>query len=604
MTLINKNKTNVGFFQFLGIAKWIVSFSFKMAPFDAAAFFILQIIANLDQIINPYIFAKLLDEVIKIAGKTESLKSILPLLVILFSYNLLISLIRFLRSFYRNNFRIINNWKIEQKLYDKVDALGIQTQENSEFANYLQRAKEASGNISNFLEQIFAFLSLIITLLISGLIVFNTAPFIILLILVFTIPTFVIDRKYMGKVWKFHRDTTEERRSARTTSNVLLDSAKLHEIDISSAFGYLNNHYKKFTDSLIKFYREIYKKWFSLAYLTDNLNDIIVFIGYTFIFKNLLRGLISIGTATFQIRNLTVFSNNLEEVSGQFGSIYEDGIRFNDLKKIFEIIPPFPDGKIDYVYSEKPPLINFNAVSFKYPDSETEVIKNLNLEIKPGEKIAIVGENGAGKTTIVKLLCRFYQASKGEIFLNEENINDLKIESWYKNLGVLFQDFNVYSHLTVKENIHLGKSGEKLDINRMIKAAQSANADEFIKKYPKEYDQILSEKYAGGIRPSTGQWQKIAIARFFYRNSPVVVFDEPTASIDAISEAKIFREIYDFFKDKTVIIISHRFSTVRNADKIYVLDNGRITEGGTHKELLKLKGKYAEAFKIQAKGYT
>ena len=603
MALNNKSKTNVGFFQFLGIAKWIVSFSFKMAPFDTAAFFILQTISNLDQIINPYIFAKLLDGVIKIAGKTQSLKSIFPLLIILFLYNLLISLIRSLRSFYGNNLSYINNWRVEQKLYEKANILGIQTQENSEFANYLQRAKEVSGNIFNFLEKIFTFLSLIITLLISGLIIFTTAPLIILLILVFTIPTFVIDRKYMGKIWKFHRDTTEERRSVRTTSSILLDSVKLHEIDISSAFVYLSNHYKKFTDNLLRFYRETYKKWFSLAYITDNLNDIIVFIGYTFIFKNLLKGLISIGTTTFQIINLSVFSNNLEDASGRFGSVYEDGIRFNDLKKIFEITPPFPDGKMDYIYSEKPPLINFNAVTFKYPDSDIEVIKNLNLEIKPGEKIAIVGENGAGKTTLVKLLCRFYQVNEGAIFLDEKNINDLKIDSWHKNLGVLFQDFNTYPNLTVKENIYLGKSGEKLDINRMIKAAQSASADEFIKKYPKGYEQILSEKYAGGIRPSTGQWQKIAIARFFYRNSPVVVFDEPTASIDAISEAKIFKEIYDFFKDKTVIIISHRFSTVRNADKIYVLDNGKIIESGNHKELLKSKGKYAEAFKVQAKGY-
>ena len=603
MALNNKSKTNVGFFQFLGIAKWIVSFSFKMAPFDTAAFFILQTISNLDQIINPYIFAKLLDGVIKIAGKTQSLKSIFPLLIILFLYNLLISLIRSLRSFYGNNLSYINNWRVEQKLYEKANILGIQTQENSEFANYLQRAKEVSGNIFNFLEKIFTFLSLIITLLISGLIIFTTAPLIILLILVFTIPTFVIDRKYMGKIWKFHRDTTEERRSVRTTSSILLDSVKLHEIDISSAFVYLSNHYKKFTDNLLRFYRETYKKWLSLTYITDNLNDIIVFIGYTFIFKNLLKGLISIGTTTFQIINLSVFSNNLEDASGRFGSVYEDGIRFNDLKKIFEITPPFPDGKMDYIYSEKPPLINFNAVTFKYPDSDIEVIKNLNLEIKPGEKIAIVGENGAGKTTLVKLLCRFYQVNEGAIFLDEKNINDLKIDSWHKNLGVLFQDFNTYPNLTVKENIYLGKSGEKLDINRMIKAAQSASADEFIKKYPKGYEQILSEKYAGGIRPSTGQWQKIAIARFFYRNSPVVVFDEPTASIDAISEAKIFKEIYDFFKDKTVIIISHRFSTVRNADKIYVLDNGKIIESGNHKELLKSKGKYAEAFKVQAKGY-
>jgi ATP-binding cassette subfamily B protein len=603
MAVLKKDKNTTGFIQFMGITSWLVSFCFKLAPLETGTSFIFGVIANLDQIIYPFIFAKILDSVIKIMGKTESLNEVFFWLLIFFLYNLLISLFRFARAFFRNNLRQINIWKVEQKLYEKVNTLGIQIQENPDFSNYLQRAKEITGNVYNFIEQTFEFLSMLITLIVSAFIAFNITPLIILLVIIFTIPSILIDRKYMGKIWGYIKDKTEERRSIRSSSANLLDSAKLHEINISSAFDYLSNHYKKFTENLLKFYRETYKKWFSLAYLYDNLSDIVVFIGYAFIFKKLLKGLISIGDTTFQIRNLNVFSNNLDNASSQFGAIYEDSLRFNDLKKIFEMTPSFSDGKIEYLYSENPPLINFNAITFKYPDSEIEVIKNLNLEIKPGEKIAIVGENGAGKTTLVKLLCRFYQVEKGAIFINKENINDFKIDGWYKNLGVLFQDFNTYSHLTVKENIYLGKSYEKFDFNQMIKATQSANADEFIKKYPKGYEQILSEKYTKGIRPSTGQWQKIAIARFFYRNPPVVVFDEPTASIDAISEAKIFKEIYDFFKDKTVIIISHRFSTVRNADKIYVLDNGRIIESGTHKELLKLKGKYAEAFKIQAKGY-
>lgn len=601
--LSEKYKTDAGFLHSLGIAKWIVVFSFKLAPLETGAFFVFEALAHLDQIVNPFIFAKILDSVIKIIGQTESLSSVFPWLLVFFFYNLLISLVRYLRSFYRNNFRTIANWKVDQKLYEKVNGLGIQIQENPVFSNYLQRAKETTMNIPNFIEKTSEFFSVIVTLVVSALIALKAAPLIILLMIIFAIPSYLTDRKYMRRTWAYHRDTTEERRSIRASSNILLDSAKLHEINISSAFNYLDGHFRRYADKTLKFYRGLYKKWFSSSYLYDNLSDIIVFIGYVFIFKNLLKGLITIGTTTFQIRNLNVFSNNLEYAGTQFISIYEDSVRFNDLKKIFEMTSPFADGKIEYPSSGEPPLIKFKNATFKYPDSDAEVIKNLNLEIKPGEKIAIVGENGAGKTTLVKLLCRFYQVNKGEIFLNEKNINDLKIESWYKNLGVLFQDFNVYPHFTVKENIHLGKSDEAFDFGQMIKVIQNVNADEFIKKYPKGYNQVLSEKYAGGIRPSTGQWQKIAIARFFYRNSPVVVFDEPTASIDAISEAKIFKEIYDFFKDKTVIIISHRFSTVRNADKIYVLDNGQIIESGSHQELLKLKGRYAEAFKIQAKGY-
>ena len=265
--------------------------------------------------------------------------------------------------------------------------------------------------------------------------------------------------------------------------------------------------------------------------------------------------------------------------------------------------PIVEDGHIELFSSEITPSIRFKDVSFKYPGADKYVIENLSLDIKPGEKIAIVGENGAGKTTIVKLLSRFYKVDKGAVLLDDININDIKIESWYKNLGVLFQDYNTYPHLTLKENIYLGRSYEPIDISKIEIAAHQANVDSFVHDYKKGYDQVLSEKYKGGTRPSTGQWQKIAIARFFYRNSPVVVFDEPTASIDAISEAEIFGKIYDFFKGKTVIIISHRFSTVRNADKIYVLDKGEIIESGNHEELMKLKGKYHKAFNIQAKGY-
>jgi ATP-binding cassette subfamily B protein len=170
-------------------------------------------------------------------------------------------------------------------------------------------------------------------------------------------------------------------------------------------------------------------------------------------------------------------------------------------------------------------------------------------------------------------------------------------------MGILFQDYNAYSSLTVKENVEIDSISNNVTEKTVKEALKKANALEFIEKYKDGVNQILSERYKGGIRPSTGQWQKIAIARVFHRGAPVLILDEPTASIDAVAEAKIFDNIYKFAKDKTVIIISHRFSTVRNADRIIVLDKGRIIEQGSHEELLKNNGKYARAFKLQAKGY-
>lgn len=295
-------------------------------------------------------------------------------------------------------------------------------------------------------------------------------------------------------------------------------------------------------------------------------------------------------------------SDNIFRLALSFNDMYESSQRIDEFKRIFDMKSAFEDGEKRFQKLNGGPGIEFQDVSFSYPGSKPKVIKNLNLKIRPGEKVAIVGHNGAGKTTFVKLACRFYKASQGKILINGVDITEVKGKSWYRNIAVLFQDYNTYPQLSARENIMIGKVGGAK--GRVIRASKMARAHEFIKEYKDGYEQILSEKFKGGTRPSTGQWQKIAIARFFYRNAPLIIFDEPTASIDAVSEKKIFDKIYRFFKGKTVIIISHRFSTVRNADRIIVFDKGRIVEQGSHEELVALGGVYARAFGLQAEGYA
>jgi ABC-type multidrug transport system fused ATPase/permease subunit len=261
------------------------------------------------------------------------------------------------------------------------------------------------------------------------------------------------------------------------------------------------------------------------------------------------------------------------------------------------------DGDIALPRLETPPEIEFKDVKFSYPNSKEIIFANFNLKINSGEKVAIVGPNGAGKSTLTKLIARLYDPQEGEILINQKDLKELKIDDWYKNMGLLFQDFKIYDPLTVEENIYIGKSVKPLDKKKVIEASKNADAYKFIQKYPKKFNTFMNDRYEGGIQPSKGQKQKIAIARFFYRNAPLAIFDEPTSAIDAESEYKIFNRIYDFFKNKTVIIISHRFSTVRNADRIIVLDEGKIIEEGSHKELIAMNGKYAKAFRLQAEGY-
>ncbi|MBI2057976.1 MAG: ABC transporter ATP-binding protein [Candidatus Yanofskybacteria bacterium] len=226
----------------------------------------------------------------------------------------------------------------------------------------------------------------------------------------------------------------------------------------------------------------------------------------------------------------------------------------------------------------------------------------MSFKLKPGEHLAIVGPNGAGKTTLIKLLLRFYDPTKGSIMVDDYDLKEIKIDNWYKFISTLFQDF-VKFNLTIRDNIILGKP-KVVDEAKIREAARKSGAEEFINKLPKKYNQRLGRGFEDSAELSIGQWQKLALARAFYEESPILILDEPTSSIDAEAEAKIFDNLDKLYNDKTLVIVSHRFSTVRNADKIIVLKNGKVAEEGNHEFLMSQKGIYSTMFQKQAKGYV
>ncbi|MEK7568642.1 MAG: ABC transporter ATP-binding protein [Patescibacteria group bacterium] len=595
--------TKLSFLKFLDTLRWLFVYNIKLAPVAASFNAFAAIFSTASPLVNAYIFARLLDDVIKIATAHGDPKEIIPMLGVLLAYNLINSAINATNGYASQVMSAATQYKSPQILYRHIHSLGIQTLENPEVANKIQRSKEIIGALYGDFERAVAFFAKIFTLIAAAFIVVKVMPVVMAIIAISILPEMASNKFHMRKEWKLYRDETENRRRANFIFSSLIETSNLQEVTITSAYEYLNNVYKKFADWFTKEDLKILKGWQFFGFLFGSITDVTSIFGYFTILKNLFSGIASIGTATFQMRSLDTFVNNLLTVGNAYVGLTERCIRMSEIKELFEMKPMVSDGGVEMAVSADAPNISLKGVSFKYPNSDRFIINDLNLEIKPGEKIAIVGENGAGKTTLVKLLSRFYKVDKGGVYLNDENINDIKIDSWYKNLGVLFQEYNTYGSLTLKENILLGDAHREPDEAKMKIAADRANVNSFISNYKNGYDQVLSEKFKGGTRPSTGQWQKIAIARFFYRDSPVVIFDEPTASIDAVAEAEIFGQIYEFFKDKTVIIISHRFSTVRNADKIYVLDGGKIAESGNHDQLMKLKGKYHKAFIIQAEGY-
>lgn len=289
-------------------------------------------------------------------------------------------------------------------------------------------------------------------------------------------------------------------------------------------------------------------------------------------------------------------------IFGTFLEIVDSASYITYVRDLLEIKSEVSEGQKELLL-DKPPKIELRDVWFKYPKAKGYALKNINLTINPGEEVAIVGENGAGKTTLIKLLLRFYKPTKGQILINDTPYEEYTLKSYYKAFSAIFQEYNFYEALDVSENIGIGKPDEEIDMDKVKKASVSADSHTFVEKLDKKYHQILAKQFTGGTKLSKGQAQKIAIARVFYRDTQVLILDEPTASIDAASEHNIFDRIYKFVENKSVIIISHRFSTVRRAQQIHVLSEGELKESGSHDELMGQDGIYAKTFNLQAEGY-
>lgn len=475
--------------------------------------------------------------------------------------------------------------------------------ENPVFYDKLERARRQTTSRTVLLSQTLSQAQDIISLMLLGvgLIAFN--PWLILILIVAVIPSFLGETYFNERSYSLTRSWTPERRELDYLRYLGASAETAKEVKVFGLENYLTERFKTISD---KYYVENRKIAISRAMwgnLLSGLGTLAYYGAYLFVLVQTLSGAITIGTMTFLSGSFQRMHGMLQGIMSRFSSIAESALYLQDLFDFFEIKPTIQaneQGKA--IPCPIQAGFTFENVSFKYPDSEIWAIKDLSFTLKPNEKLALVGENGAGKTTLVKLLARLYEPNEGRILLDGVDLTDYRLADLRANIGVIFQDYIKYE-MTVSENIAVGDIERRTDENAIIEAAQKSLAQEVVAGLPAGLQQVLGKKFKDGQELSGGQWQKIALARAYMRDAQLVVLDEPTSALDARAEHEVFQRFSRLIQGKMAVLISHRFSTVRMADRILFLEKGALLEFGSHEQLLAFNGKYAELFKLQAKGY-
>lgn len=503
----------------------------------------------------------------------------------------------------RSILQVLLGNRVNVMIIEKALTLELSHFEDAEYYDKLLRARrEASSRPLGLVIKTFDLMRDLIALLTIGAWLFQFSPWVVVLLVLTGLPAFVAEAGFSGEAFRIMRRRSPERRLQFYLEMVLTREDGVKEVKLLQ-LG------KLFLERYVNIFRNIYREDRNLVlrrntwgYLLGLLSSGAFYFAYGWVGFSAIAGAITIGQMTAYIAQFRLGQNSVTSSLTAVNGMYEDNLYLSTLTEYLEHEVPEPTG--DRGQGPHPTDgVRFENVSFSYPGSNTPALDGVNLHIKPGESLAIVGENGSGKTTLIKLLSRLYAPTEGRILLEGLELSQWNIEDLRRKIGVIFQDFARYQ-LPVGENIGIGDV-EELDNEAQVReAARKGMAEDFIRELPGEYRTQLGAWFRDGKELSGGQWQKIALSRAFMRSkADVLILDEPTAAIDARAEAEIFAHFGKLTAKRISIIISHRFSTVRMANHIIVLENGQIQEQGSHDSLLKADGQYAHLFKLQAQGY-
>jgi ABC-type multidrug transport system fused ATPase/permease subunit len=553
-----------------------------------------------------YLEKLIIDHLIASIG-VEDIRPILAILAVLLFLSLSVSLfsnilnpiVNFLSRNLARYFDVETDLLIAQKLAE----LDIEILEDPDFRDKLNKIeRESSRRAWQLILPLSEMPSMIFGFLAAAAVVASIHPLVALFVVLLSLPRLLINQKYIKKRYNLESELSEKHRLWGWLRYYLMRNRNFFELKLLDLSGYLTKKLKRVAyESIDRMFALGKRATFVRSWTYIPLFIFELFIGIILVYWVIIKR-ITVGTFQFYLRTLRSVQNNLAGLVASLANIYENYIYVADLIWLLKLEPRIKEEKTSLIVTGSVE-IKFDKIWFKYKERSPWVLRGVDLQIKPGERVALVGENGAGKSTLIKLITRAYDPQKGKVLVGGYNLKEIGLTAWRKNLAVLFQRFETYP-FSGRESIGYGDLDQIQFLEKVKDAARKTEIDEYLESLPQGYDNPLAPELEGGVKPSIGQWQRIGIARMlFRRKAGILILDEPTSNVDPKAEEKIFNRLLKEARGKTLIFVSQRFSTVRRADRVLVMDKGKIVEQGTHEELMKKKGLYRELFTLQAKRY-
>ena len=499
--------------------------------------------------------------------------------------------------------RVLLGQKVNVLILEKALTLDLTHFEDSEFYDKMTRARrEASSRPLSLVGRTFGLVQDTLTLITYGGLLIHFSVWAVIVLMVAAVPAFVAETRFAGEAFRLFRWRTPESREQNYLEFLIANEAPAMEVKLYQLGQTLLDRYTTIFNRLYGEDRNLTIRRGTWSYLLSLVSTAAFYLAYIWIVVETIVGAITLGELTMYLVVFRQGQNAFASILSSIGGMYEDSLYLSNLYEFLEQEIPQPKG-----YADRGTIpgdgLRFEEVSFQYPGNDNPALNHVSFHLKPGEKLAIVGENGSGKTTLIKLLTRLYTPNSGRILLDGLDLQLWNLEVLQQRIGVIFQNFMQYQ-FKVGENVGVGDVNYLDDHDRWFEAAEKGNALPFIEQMPEGFETRLGRWFKSGRELSGGQWQKIALSRAFMRTkADILVLDEPTSAMDAESEVQIFDRFREMTSNQMAILISHRFSTVRMADRILVLSTGTVLEQGSHEDLVKAEGRYAHLFALQAAGY-